>query len=41
MKEELLMAEERLRLRHSGNKQWAREMRRFKGRMADGTEGRE
>ena len=27
------MAEERLRLRHGGHKKWARDMRRFKGKM--------
>jgi hypothetical protein len=32
-KEELKMAEERLRLRHGGHKKWARDMRRFKGKM--------
>jgi U3 small nucleolar RNA-associated protein 14 len=39
-KEELKMAEERLRLRHGGHKKWARDMRRFKGKMED-TETRE
>ena len=34
------MAEERLRLRHGGHKKWARDMRRFKGKMED-TETRE
>jgi len=34
-KEELKMAEERLRLRHGGHKKWARDMRRFKGKMDD------
>ena len=29
------MAEERLRLRHGGHKKWARDMRRFKGKMED------
>ena len=33
--EELKMAEERLRLRHGGHKKWARDMRRFKGKMED------
>ena len=28
-KDELKMAEERLRLRHGGHKKWARDMRRF------------
>ena len=32
-KDELNMAEERLRLRHGGHKKWARDMRRFKGKM--------
>ena len=32
-KDELKMAEERLRLRHGGHKKWARDMRRFKGKM--------
>jgi len=32
-KEELRMAEERLKLRHGGHKKWARDMRRFKGHM--------
>ena len=32
-KDELDMAEERLRLRHGGHKKWARDMRRFKGKM--------
>ena len=35
-KEELKMAEERLKLRHGGHKKWARDMRRFKGKMEDG-----
>ena len=39
-KEELKMAEERLRLRHGGHKKWARDMRRFKGKMTE-TETRE
>ena len=39
-KEELKQAEERLRLRHGGDKKWARDMRRFKGKMED-TETRE
>lgn len=39
-KEELKKAEERLRLRHSGNKKWAKDMRRFKGKM-DNREMRE
>ena len=34
------MAEERLRLRHGGHKKWARDMRRFKGKMTE-TETRE
>lgn len=34
-KEELRLAEERLRLRHGGHKKWARDMRRFKGKMQD------
>lgn len=34
-KEELKMAEERLRLRHGGHKKWAKDMRRFKGKMDD------
>ena len=34
-KEELRLAEERLRLRHGGHKKWARDMRRFKGKMAE------
>lgn len=34
------MAEERLSLRHGGHKKWARDMRRFKGKMED-TETRE
>jgi U3 small nucleolar RNA-associated protein 14 len=34
-KDELKMAEERLRLRHGGHKKWARDMRRFKGKMED------
>lgn len=34
-KEELRLAEERLRLRHGGHKKWARDMRRFKGKMED------
>ena len=34
-KEELKLAEERLRLRHGGHKKWARDMRRFKGMMAE------
>ncbi len=29
------MAEERLNLRHGGHKKWARDMRRFNGRMED------
>ena len=29
------MAEERLQLRHGGHKKWARDMRRFKGKMED------
>lgn len=29
------MAEERLKLRHGGHKKWARDMRRFKGKMED------
>lgn len=33
--DELKMAEERLRLRHGGHKKWARDMRRFKGKMED------
>lgn len=33
--EELKQAEERLRLRHGGHKKWARDMRRFKGKMED------
>lgn len=33
--EELKKAEERLRLRHGGHKKWARDMRRFKGKMDD------
>ena len=41
MKEEMQMAEERLRLRHGGSQKWAKEMRRFKGRLGEGTEGRE
>jgi U3 small nucleolar RNA-associated protein 14 len=32
-KDELKMAEERLSLRHGGHKKWARDMRRFKGKM--------
>jgi len=32
-KDELKKAEERLRLRHGGHKKWARDMRRFKGKM--------
>ena len=32
-KEEEKAAEERLRLRHQGDKKWARDMRRFQGRM--------
>jgi hypothetical protein len=31
--EELKMAEERLRLRHTGASKWGKEMRRFKGKM--------
>jgi U3 small nucleolar RNA-associated protein 14 len=34
-KDELKMAEERLRLRHGGHKKWAKDMRRFKGKMED------
>ena len=32
-KDELKKAEERLRLRHGGHKKWARDIRRFKGKM--------
>ena len=32
-KEELTLAEERLRLRHAGHKKWARDARRFKGKL--------
>ena len=34
-KDDLKMAEERLRLRHGGHKKWARDIRRFKGKMTD------
>lgn len=34
-KEEIKMAEERLKLRHGGHKKWARDMRRFKSKMTD------
>ena len=32
-KEEMKLAEERLRLRHGGHKKWARDVKRFKGKM--------
>ena len=32
-KDELKMAEERLRLRHGGSTKWGKEMRRFKSKM--------
>ena len=32
-KDELKMAEERLRLRHGGSSKWGKEMRRFKSKM--------
>lgn len=32
-KEEMKKAEERLRLRHGGTQKWARDMKRFKGKM--------
>lgn len=38
--DEIKKAEERLNLRHGGHKKWARDMRRFKGKMED-TETRE
>lgn len=34
-KEELKMAEERMLQRHGGHKKWARDMRRFKGKLED------
>ena len=34
-KEEIKMAEERLLQRHGGHKKWARDMRRFKGKLDD------
>ena len=34
-KEQIKMAEERLKLRHGGHKKWARDMRRFKSKMTD------
>ena len=34
-KEEIKLAEERLRLRHGGHKKWARDVKRFRGKMQD------